>query len=73
MNDKKDCIFVETEFMKGIISELVHKALEKKGFDADIQLNNFVIENREENLHVHLNIEASAGTGELEKLLKNIM
>lgn len=73
MNDQKDCISVETEFMKGIISGLVHKVLEKKGFDADIQLNDFVIENRDEILHVHLNIEASACTGELEKLLKNIM
>lgn len=72
MNEKKDCMIIETDFMKGIISGLAHKALEKKGCDADVRLNDFSIEGRDEKLHVHLNIEASISARDLDKLLKNL-
>ena len=72
MNGKKDCMIIETEFMKGIISRVAHKALEKKKCDADVQLYDFAIENRDEKLHVHLNMEASIRTSDLEKLLNNV-
>ena len=51
---------------------MAHKALEKKKCDADVQLYDFAIENRDEKLHVHLNIEASIRTSDLEKLLNNV-
>lgn len=71
MNEKKDCVMIETDFMKGIISGLVHKALEKKGYDADVQLNDIAVENRAGKLHVHLNVDTEISTRDLEKLLKN--
>lgn len=72
MNEKKDCMIIETKFMKEIISRAAHKALEKKECDVDVQLYDFAIENKDEKLHVHLNIEASIRTSDLEKLLNNV-
>ncbi|MCI8693033.1 MAG: hypothetical protein HFH91_09890 [Lachnospiraceae bacterium] len=71
MNEERDCLIIETEFLKGIISAVVHKVLEKKGLNTDVQLYDFAVEYREEKLHIHLNAEASINTEDLKKLLKN--
>ena len=73
MDEKKDCVIIETEFMKEIMSGLVRKALENKGLDADIQLYDFAIENRTEKLQAHLNISVSIAMRDLENILKKIM
>lgn len=71
--DEKDCVIIETEWMRGIISGLVHKALESKGVDADIQLYKVVIENRNEKVQAHLNVGVSIDVGELKNILGKIM
>lgn len=71
--DEKDCVIIETEWMRGIISGLVHKALESKGVDADIQFYKVVIENRNEKVQADLNISVSIDVGELKNILGKIM
>lgn len=71
--EKHDEVIIETEFMKGIISKLLHKALEKTGYDAEVYLSEFNISNQDEKVRVHLNADMEISTAELEKALDKFL
>lgn len=68
-----DEVFIKTEFMKSVISKLLHKALEKAGYDTEVQLNELIITNKEEKVYVHLNAEMEMGAKEMEEILNKIL
>lgn len=67
-----DEAIIKTDFMKDIISRLVHKVLKKKvGHDVEIKVNELAITDRDEKFHVHLNVDAEISMKELEEMLKD--
>lgn len=72
--DNWDELIINTEFIKGIISKLLHKtAIEKAGYDIEFQLNELNLTNRDEKVHVHLSADMEVSTAEIEKSLKKIL
>lgn len=70
--EEKDEIIIETEYMRNIISKLINKVLKKK-FERDVtvQLNELAVTDRNEKLHVHLNVDAEISMNELKELLES--
>lgn len=70
--EEKDEIIIETEFMRDIISKLIMKALKNKfEHNVDVELNELVATDENEELHVHLSVDAKISMNELEGLLKS--
>ncbi len=69
-----DEVIIKTDFMKGLISRLISKALKEKiGHDAEIQINELDITDRNEKFRAHLNVDAEISMKELEEILKSIV
>lgn len=69
-----DEAIIKTDFMKNIISRLIHKVLKKKvGHDVEIQINELAIIDKDEKVHVHLNIDAETSMKELDEILKGVL
>lgn len=64
---------LSTKFMRGIVANLVSKALFKKtGYNIDILLNEIEVKNENGKIHLHINADAEVENGEFVKMLKSI-
>ncbi len=71
--EERDEITIQTEYMKGIVSKAITKALKKKlERDINVQLNELAVTDIDEKLRVHLSVDAEIGRSELESLLKDL-
>ena len=64
-----DEVIIKTDFMKGLISRLISKALKEKIG----QINELDITDRNEKFRAHLNVDAEISMKELEEILKSIV
>ena len=64
---------LSTKFMKGIVANLISKALFKKlGYRIDILLNEIEIRNDGDKIRIHINADAELEKNEFVGLLKSI-
>jgi hypothetical protein len=64
---------LSTKFMRGIVANLVSKAIAKKvGYNIDILLNEIEVKNEGGKIHLHINADAEVENGEFVKMLKSI-
>lgn len=65
-------IKIETEFMRDLIAELLHDALQKqKGYCVDFRIHALQAVNDNEKIKVHLELDAETDSKELEKSCKD--
>lgn len=66
-------IGISTKLMRGIVSKLVSKLVQKKlGYKVDIQLNGVEVEMTDEKVHLHLNVDADLDKGDFIEIIKSI-
>ena len=64
---------LSTKFMRGIVANLVSKAIAKKvGYNIDILLNEIEVKNEGGKIHLHIDADAEVENGEFVKMLKSI-
>lgn len=64
---------LSTKFMKGMVANLISKALNKKlGYNVDILLNEIEVKNENGKILVHIDADAEVDNGEFVKILKSI-
>lgn len=64
---------LSTKFMKGIVANLISKALAKKlGYKFDILLNEIEVKNEDGKVHLHINADAEIENSEFIRMLKSI-
>lgn len=64
---------LSTKFMRGIVANLVSKAIAKKvGYNIDILLNEIEVKNEGGKIHLHIDADAEIENGEFVKMLKSI-
>lgn len=63
---------LSTKFMKGIVANLISKALFKKlGYDIDILLNEIEVRSENGKIHIHIDADAEVENGEFMRILKS--
>ena len=67
-----DLMKISSGFLRGIVSKLIKRAVKKKGYNADIVLNEFAAKFENGEATIHLNLDAKMSQDELTKLLKDI-
>lgn len=66
-------IGLSTKLMRGIVSKLISKLIQKKlGYKVDIQLNGVEVEMKEEKIHLHLNVDADLNKDDFVEIIKSI-
>lgn len=66
-------IGLSTKLMRGIVSKLISKLVQKKlGYKVDIQLNGVEVEMKEEKVHLHLNVDADLDKADFIEIIKSI-
>lgn len=64
---------LSTKFMRGMVANLIAKALNKKlGFNIDILLNEIEVKNENGKILIHVDADAEVDNGEFVKILKSI-
>ena len=64
---------LSTKFMRGMVANLIAKALNKKlGYNIDILLNEIEVKNDNGKILIHVNADAEVDNGEFVKILKSI-
>lgn len=64
---------LSTKWMRGIVTSLVSKAIEKKyGYNIDILLNEIDIKNEDGKIKIHANVDAEVSNDEFVKIIKSI-
>lgn len=64
---------LSTKFMRGIVANLISKALVKKlGYNIDILLNEIEVKSEDGKVKLHINADAEVENGDLVKILKSI-
>ena len=64
---------LSTKFMRGIVANLVSKAIAKKvGYNIDILLNEIEVKNEGGKIHLHIDADAEVENSEFVKMLKSI-
>lgn len=64
---------LSTKFMKGIVANLISKALMKKlGYNIDILLNEIDVKAENGKVRVHVDVDAELENSEFVKILKSI-
>ena len=64
---------LSTKFMKGIVANLMSKALLKKyGYNIDILLNEIEVKNENGKIHIHIDADAEVENGEFVRIVKSI-
>ena len=64
---------LSTKFMKGMVANLISKALNKKlGYNIDILLNEIEVKNENGKILIHVDADAEVDNGEFVKILKSI-
>lgn len=64
---------LSTKFMKGIVANLISKAIFKKlGYEIDILINeiNVTVENGK--MHIHADVDAETSNSEIMKIIKSV-
>ena len=65
---------LSTKFMRGIVANLVSKAIAKKvGYNIDILLNEIEVKNEGGKIHLHINADAEVENSEFVKMLKSFV
>lgn len=67
-----DLMKISSGFLRGIVSKLIKRAVKKKGYNADIVLNEFAAKFENGEATIHLNLDAKMSQDELTKILKEI-
>lgn len=66
-------IGLSTKLMRGIVSKLISKLVQKKlGYKVDIQLNGVEVEMKDEKVHLHLNADADLDKADFIEIIKTI-
>ena len=66
-------IGLSTKLMRGIVSKLISKLVQKKlGYKVDIQLNGVEVEMKEEKVHLHLNVDADLDKADFIEIIKSV-
>lgn len=69
----RDIVKIESEFMKNRISSFISGVLKnKKDIDIDIQLDEFLAENKDGRLSIHMDANAEMSEEDLKKILNKI-
>lgn len=64
---------ISSKLMTGLIAKLAKRAVKKKtGYEVDIQLGELTVTVADNVAHVHLDVDAELGKGELTKILKQV-
>lgn len=64
---------LSTKFMKGIIANLISKALKKKlGYNIDILLNEIDVKAENGKMRIHIDVDAELENSEFVGILKSI-
>jgi hypothetical protein len=64
---------LSTKFMKGIVANLISKALVKKlGYNIDILLNEIEVKAENGKVRLHIDADAEVENGEFVRMLKSI-
>lgn len=64
---------LSTKFMKGIVANLISKALAKKlGYKIDILLNEIEVKNEGGKVHIHIDADAEVENHEFVRIVKSI-
>ena len=64
---------LSTKFMRGMVANLISKALNKKlGYNIDILLNEIEVKNENGKMLIHVDADAEVDNGEFVKILKSI-
>lgn len=64
---------LSTKFMRGMVANLIAKALNKKfGYNIDILLNEIEVKNENGKILIHVDADAEVDNGEFVKILKSI-
>ena len=64
---------LSTKFMRGMVANLISKALNKKlGYNIDILLNEIEVKNENGKILIHVDADAEVDNGEFVKILKSI-
>lgn len=67
-------IKLSTKFMRGIVAKLISKLIrDKTGHDVDVKFSEIDIETVEDNICVHLNVDATISKEEFMKLMKKLV
>ena len=63
---------LSTKFMKGIVANLISKALVKKlGYEIDILLNEIEVKSEDGKIKLHIDADAEMENGEFVRMLKS--
>lgn len=64
---------LSTKFMRGIIANLVSKAIAKKvGYNIDILLNEIEVKSEGGKIHLHIDADADVENSEFVRMLRSI-
>ena len=63
---------ISSNFMRVIVSKLIKRAVKKKGYDAEIVLNEFSAKLENGQAMVHVSIDTKMSQAELAKVLKEL-
>ena len=64
---------LSTKFMRGIVANLISKALAKKlGYNIDILLNEIEVKNEDGKIRLHIDADAEVANSDFIKILKSI-
>ena len=64
---------ISTKWMKGIVANLISKALVKKlGYNIDILLNEIEVKKENGKVYLHIDADAEIENGEFVRMLKSI-
>lgn len=64
---------LSTKFMRGIVTNLISKAIYKKfGYHVDIELNEIELRNEDGKVRIHLNVDAEVNNDDFKKIIKSI-
>ena len=64
---------LSTKFMRGMVANLISKALNKKlGYNIDILLNEIEVKNENGKILIHVDADAEVDNSEFVKILKSV-
>lgn len=64
---------LSTKFMRGMVANLISKALNKKlGYNIDILLNEIEVRNENGKILIHVDADAEVDNSEFVKILKSV-
>lgn len=66
-------IRLSTRFMRSIVSKIIKRSISKKlGYDIDILINEIEIENIDEKIHLHIDVDSEISNRDFAKFLNDV-